>query len=173
MYAEFTGGGTYLWVLSIFFGDSLAFSVPLREQPGQPHHGRAHPGPLGGYRLLLEWVFFRQSLKCMCLISCGFFHSSGERSTQSGNLTLRFYAVCAAALSHRRTDIVGGSEDFTPATLASLEQSRHFLPSRRLVRATARDPLLQSTKGEGEVSVGRAHHVSLRVGSCSSYEPVT
>ena len=33
-------------VWSFFFGDSLAFSVPFREQPGQPHHGRAHPGPL-------------------------------------------------------------------------------------------------------------------------------
>ena len=33
-----------------------------REQPGQPHHGRAHPGPLGGYRLLLEWVFLRLAL---------------------------------------------------------------------------------------------------------------
>ena len=48
MYAEFTGGGTYLWVLSSFFGDSLAFSGPFREQPGQPHHGPAHPGSLGG-----------------------------------------------------------------------------------------------------------------------------
>ena len=62
MYAEFTGGGTYLWVLSSFFGDSLAFSGPFREQPGQPHHGRAHPGSLGGYRLLLEWVFLKLAL---------------------------------------------------------------------------------------------------------------
>ena len=64
MYAEFMGGGTYLRVRSIFFGDFLVFSVPFREQPGQPHHERAHPGPLGGYRLLLEWVFFRLILIC-------------------------------------------------------------------------------------------------------------
>ena len=165
--------GQSIRVRSFFFGDFLVFSVPFREQPEQPHHRRAHPGPLGGYRLLYEWVFLRQFLKCMSPNSCGFLHSSGERSTQSGNLTLRFYPVCAAALSHRQSDIVGGSEDFTPATLASLEQSRLFLPSRRVVRATARDPPLRSTKSEGEVSVGRAHHVSLRAGSCSSYEPVT
>ena len=71
--------GTYVRVRSIFFGDSLAFSVPFREQPGQPHHGRAHPGPLGGYRLLLEWVFFRLILillspLCFCIFT-------GETST--------------------------------------------------------------------------------------------
>ena len=53
MYAEFTGGGTYLWVLSSFFGDSLTFSGPFRKQPGQPHHGRAHTGLLGGIPTLV------------------------------------------------------------------------------------------------------------------------
>ena len=68
MYAEFIGGGTYLRVRSFFFGDFLVFSVPFREQPAQPHHERAHPGPLGGYRLLLEWVFFRLFLICTSLL---------------------------------------------------------------------------------------------------------
>ena len=59
MYDVFMGGGTYVLVRSFFPGDFLVFSVSCREQPGQPHHERAHPGPLEGYRLLLEWVFFR------------------------------------------------------------------------------------------------------------------
>ena len=40
-----------------------------------------------------------------------------------------------------------------------------YVPSRRVVRATARDPPLRSTNGEGGV-VDRVCHVSLRTGMC-------
>ena len=85
-------------VRSIFFGDSLAFSVPFREQPGQPHHGRAQPGPLGGYRLVLEWVFFRLILfllrpLCFCIFYRGDVHQCG--------ILLYLCAASATARSHK------------------------------------------------------------------------
>ena len=82
MYAEFIGGSTYLRVRSFFFGDFLVFSVPFCEQPGQPHHERAHPSLMGGYRFLLEWVFFRLFKFAGAL--CLFLFLSGEKSTHSG-----------------------------------------------------------------------------------------
>ena len=98
MYAEFMGGGTYLRVRSFFFGDFLVFSVLFREQPGQPHHRRAHPGPLGGYRLLLEWVFFRLILillspLCFCKFYRGDVHQCG--------VLLYLNAASATARSHK------------------------------------------------------------------------
>ena len=83
MYAEFMGGGTDLRVRSFFFGDSLAFSGPFCEQPGQPHLGRAHPFSLGGYRLLLEGVFLRIALGQVSPFLCFFFSHSQRGEVHS------------------------------------------------------------------------------------------
>ena len=90
-----------LWTLvlivrSIFFGVSLAFSVPSREQPGKPRHGRAQPGPLGGYRLLLEWVFFRLNLILLSPMCFVFFYRGEVHpvwSFRSRTLLSTFQAV--------------------------------------------------------------------------------
>ena len=140
-----------LLVRSIFFGDSLAFSVPLREQPGQPHHGRAHPGPLGGYRLLLEWVFFRLILillspLCFCIFT-------GETST-----SVEFYfTFVQQAQLHAATSGLHWrkSKGLTPTWLLLLYSLLFFSQSQG-GESKARDPLLCSTKGEGGVYGGQS-----------------
>ena len=152
MYAEFMGGGTYLRVRSFFFGDFLVFSVPFREQPGQPHHGRAHPGPLGGYRLLLEWVFFRLILillspLCFCIFDRG--------DVQQCEILLHLYAASATARSHKMICIGGRARvsrqpGFFFSTVCFLGSQSQGGESK------ARDPLLCSTKGEGGVYGGQS-----------------
>ena len=51
--------------------------------------------------------------------------------------------------------MVGGSLDLAPIQLPRLV-SCSFVLSRRVVRATARDPPLRSTKGEGGVCGGQS-----------------
>ena len=152
MYAEFMGGCTYLRVRSFFFGDFLVFSVPFREQPGQPHHRRAHPGPLGGCRLLLEWVLFRLILillspLCFCIFYMGDVHQCG--------ILLYLYAASATARNHKWSAFEEEQGSHTNPASSSLQFC--FLGSQSQGgESKARDPLLRSTKGEGGVCGGQS-----------------
>ena len=72
--------------------------------PARHLHARAPPGSLGECRLPSEWALLRPIEVACAPILAHFF--TGDKSTQSGNLTWRFSAVCEAALSYRRTDPV-------------------------------------------------------------------
>ena len=131
--------GTY--VRSIFFGDSLAFSVPLREQPGQPHHGRAHPGSLGGIPTPVG-VGIPQAHLQVGEPFYIFYSHRGEVhpvwSFRSGTLHYTFQAE--AQLLAVTSDCYGRRKPGSHTNPSS---------SFRVVIATARDPRLWSTKGEG------------------------
>ena len=153
-----------LMVRSIFFGDSLTCSVPLREQPGQQHHGRAQPGPLGGYRLLLEWVFFRLILLllsplCFCIFT-------GETST---SVEFCFTFVQQAQL-HAATSGLHWrkSKGLTPTWLHPLYSLFSFFPSHRVARARLGTHSCAAPREKEECTVDRVCHVSLRAGMCLS-----
>ena len=146
MYAEFMGGCTYLRVRS-FFGDFWVFSVPFREQLGQPHHGRAHPGPLRGYRLLLEWVFFR--LMLIFIEPSVLLYILQGRRPPVWNFTL---PLCSKRnCTHHKVVCIGGR------ARVSHQPGFFFSTVCFLVsESKARDPLLCSTKGEGGVYGGQS-----------------
>ena len=149
-------------VRSIFFGDSLAFSLPLRGQPGQPHHGRAHPGPLGGYRLLLEWVFFRPILillspLCFCIFLQG-------RRPPVWNFTL---PLCSKRNCTQPQVVCTGGRAGSHTNLASSSlQFVFFFPSRRVARARLGTHSCAAPREKEECTVDRVCHVSLRAGMC-------
>ena len=162
MYAEFMGGGTYLLVRSFFFGDFLVFSVPFREQPGQPRHRRAQPGRLGGYRLLLEWVFFRLILillspLCFCIFYRGDVHQCG--------ILLYIYAASATARSHKWSALEEEQGSHTNLASSSL-QFVFLFPSRRVARARLGTHSCAAPREKEECTVDRVCHVSLRAGMC-------
>ena len=143
--------GTYVRVRSIFFGDSLAFSVPFREQPGQPHHGRAHPGPLGGYRLLLEWVFFRL---IVILLSPLCFVFLQERRPPVWNFTL---PLCSKRNCTQPQVVCTGGRARVSHQPGFFFSTVCFLVSQSQGgESQAGDPLLCSTKGEGGVYGGQS-----------------
>ena len=161
------GGGTYLRVLSIFFGDSLVFSVPFREQPGQPHHERAHPGPLGGYRLLLEWVFFRLILICTSHLLVFYFFQGRRPPVWNFYFTFMQQAQLHAATKCSALEEEQGSH----INRASSSLQFVFLfPSRRVARARLGTHLCGAPREKEECTDGRVCQVSLRAGMCSPGE---
>ena len=156
------GGCTYLRVRSFFFGDFLVFSVPFREQPGQPPHRRAHPGPLGGYRLLLEWVFFRLILILLNPLCFCFF--TGETST-----SVEFYfTFMQQAQLHAATKWSALEEEHGSHTNPASSSLQFVLlfPSRRVARARLGTHSCAAPREKEECTVDRVCHVSLWAGMC-------
>ena len=156
MYDEFMGGGTYLRVRSFFFGDFLVFSVQFCEQPGQPHHERARPGPLGGQ---LEWVFFRlfQFARALCLFSYFF---QGRRPPR-----VEFYFTCLqqAQLYAATKEEEQGSHT-NPAS--SSLQFVFLVPSNRVARVRLGTHSCAAPREKEECAVDRVCQVSLGAGRC-------
>ena len=123
------------------------FSVPFCEQPGQPHHERAHPGPLGGYRLLLEWVFFRLILILLSPVLLYFLQGRRppEWNFTSPLCSKRNCTQPQSGLHLRKSK--GLSHFSTVSSLCLYPQSGE---------SKARDQLLHSTKGEGGVCGGQS-----------------
>ena len=153
-----------LMVRSFFFGDFVVFRVPFREQPGQPHHERGHPGPLGGYRLLLEWVFFRLILICTSpLLVFYFFQERRPPRVEFTILLFKQMRYCTQSQVDCYSRRKQGSHTNPASSLVQLVPS---VFTRRVARARLGTHSCAAPREKEECAVDRLCHVSLRAGMC-------
>ena len=96
--------------------------------PGQPRE-LAHPGSLGGYRILLGWVCPFRLILIKMSPSRIFYFFQGRCTTQSGILqSLLFQAEAQLHAVTKWTAMVGGSQDLTPTLLLRLYSLFSMVP---------------------------------------------